>query len=373
MASTNVLAGLELIKWQSKFMREYIRDSGFDPYMGEGLDSIICVKNDLTSDGYTARFPLISRLKGAGVSGNTTLSGTEEALDQYFFDVTWEFYRHAITMTKKERDKSANDLLEITRPLLKEFASELIKYQIIDTFAKIDGLKFTVASAGQRNTWLTNNADRVLFGNAKSNAASNVHATALATVDSTNDKLTTAVGSLAKRIAREASPHIRPYTNNTYGREYYVMFCHPYCFRDLKADPTMINANRDARARENEAMEKNPLFQDGDLIYDGIIYREIPEFKFNRAGAVNAETHLVGVGTTGIDVGTNFLCGSQAIVFANHQLPEPTTKTETDYGFVIGKGIELAHGIEKARWANGLGTVKDNGMVTVYCSATPDT
>ena len=354
-------------------MRDYVRDSGFDPYMGEGLTSIIQVCNDLATDGYTIRTPLVSRLKGTGVVGDATLSGTEEALDQYYFDVTWEFYRHAITMTKKQKEKSSNELLEVTRPLLKEWASELIKYQIIDNFHKIDGIAFPTASAGQRNTWLTNNTDRVLFGAAKANAASNVHATALGLVTSGTGKLSTDVGKLAKRIAREASPHIKPYTNEMYGREYYVMFCHPYCFRDLKNDAVMINANRDARAREGEAMDKNPLFQDGDLIYDGIVFREIPEFKSGRVSGVNTSTHLVGVGGTAIDVGVNFLCGQQALVFANHQLPLPTTKTETDYGFVIGKGIELAHGIEKARWSNGAGTTKDNGVVTVYCAATPDT
>lgn len=373
MASTTVLSGLELTKWQAKFMREYVRDSGFDPYMGEALNSIICVKNDLQSDGYTIRVPLVSRLTGNGVSGNTTLSGTEEALGQYFFDVTWEYYRHAITLTKKEREKSANNLMEVVRPLLKEWASELVKFQLIDCFHKIDGTVFASAAAGARNTWLTNNADRVLFGSAKANASSNVHATALATVDSAADKLSTAVASLAKRIARAANPHIKPYISETYGREYYVMFCHPFCFRDLKADTVMQQANRDARAREGDAMDKNPLFQDGDLIYDGIIFREIPEFYSARTTGVNTSTHLAGVGTTGIDVGVNFLCGQQSLVFANKQLPMPTDKTETDYGFVIGKGIELAHGIEKARWANGSGTTKDNGIVTVYCSATPDT
>jgi hypothetical protein len=73
-------------------------------------------------------------------------------------------------------------------------------------------IPYASATAGQRNTWLTNNADRVLFGSTKSNASSNVMATALATVDTTNDKLTAAVVSLAKRIAKTANPRIRPIT-----------------------------------------------------------------------------------------------------------------------------------------------------------------
>ena len=372
MATTSVLTGLELLKWQKEMMREYVRDSGFKPYMGTEMTNIICVKDDLESDGYTCRVPLVGRLKGNGVVGDATLSGQEEALDQYYQDVTWEYYRHAITWTKKQREKSAVRLMETARPLLKEWAAELVKYQIIDVFHYINGAKFSAAAAGTRNTWLTNNADRVLFGAAKANGVSNVHATALATVDSAADKLSTAIGTLAKRIARAANPHITPFKSNTFGREYFVMFCHPLCFRDLKADPVMVNANRDARAREGEAMDKNPLFQDGDMIHDGIIYREIPEFYSGRVSGFNTETHLVAAGTAGIDVGANFLCGQQAIAFANKELAMPTTKTETDYGFITGTGVELAHGIEKLTWNNGTGARKDNGMVTIYAAAVAD-
>lgn len=373
MASTTVLSGLELTKWQMKFMREYVRDSGFEPYMGTELTNIICVKNDLTDSGYTVRIPLVGRLKGNGVSGNTTLSGAEEAMDQYYQDVQWEFYRNAITWTKKEAEKMGPRLMEEARPLLKEWAAELVKYQIIDTFHKMDGTKFSSAAAGVRNTWLTNNSDRVLFGSLKANASSNVHATAIATCDSVNDKMTTDTITLAKRIAKTANPHITPFKSNTSGREYFVQFTHPRAFRDLKKDTAMTNANRDARSREGSGMDSNPIFQDGDLIYDGVIVREIPEFEQGRVSGINDETTLVNAGSGGTtDVGVSFLCGQQALAFANKQLPKPVDKSESDYEFIIGKGIELAHGIEKLTWANGSGTRKDNGMVTIYNAATPD-
>ena len=44
----------------------------------------------------------------------------------------------------------------------------------------------------------------------------------------------------------------------------------------------------------------------------------------------------------------------------------------SNHAIVVGKGVELAHGIEKLTWANGSGTRKDNGMVTIYCAAAPD-
>jgi hypothetical protein len=367
MASTSVLSGLDLTKWKSSFWREYVRDSGFAPYMGASPMDIIHTVNDLKTDGYTIRVPLVARLQATGVTGNTSLTGQEEQLDQYYQDIVWEYYRNAVLISKKEKKKSAVDMLEAVRPLLKEWSAELIKYQLIESFHKTsDGTKFADASVAQKNTFAANNQDRILFGSAVSNYSA-THLTGLGTVDSTNDKLSPEMGSLAKFMARNARPHIRPFKTGTQGREFYVMFCHPICFRDLKVNATMTAANRDARPRDVDA---NPLFQDGDLIHDGIIYREIPEFYRARQGTgLNTNTHLVGVGASTIDVGANFLCGAQALAMVNKQAPMPTTRSEDDYGFVEGMGIELAHGIDKIRWNNGSGTNKDLGMVTVYASA----
>jgi len=378
MAETSLLSGLDLTKWRKQFIREYIRDSGFEPYMGDSPTDIIHVVNDLKTDGYTIRVPLIARLQSNGVSGNTRLSGNEERMDQYYQDITWEYYRNALEVSKKEREKSAVDLLEARRPLLKEWSSELIKYQCIDTFHTMsNGLTYTAADATARNAFLANNSDRVLFGKLKSNGSSNVMATALATLDTTDDVLSPTIGSLAKRMARTANPHIRPYKTGTQGREYYVMFCHPLAFKALKSNATIIANNQHARAREGSAMDSNPLFQDGDLIDDGIIYREIPEFWQPRQGSitatnVNPNTHLVGAGASSADVAVNFLCGAQSIAMVNKQAATPITKKEDDYAFFDGVGIEMAHGWSKLRWNNGAGTNKDLGMVTVYTAIVAD-
>ena len=197
MATSTVLSGLELTKWQRNYILDYVRDSGFKPYMGTSEMDIICVKNDLKTDGYTIRIPLALNPEGAGVSGNTTLNGTEEASDDYYQDITWEFYRHAMQTTKKEKHKSAPDLLGSFRPRLRNWASELVKYQIIDNFHSIDGTNYSAASEANKDTWLTNNADRVLFGSSIANNASNDHSAALA-----NDRQ-----HQRQADRRNASPH----------------------------------------------------------------------------------------------------------------------------------------------------------------------
>lgn len=371
MADTTVLDGLELTKWRKSFIREFVRDSGFEPYMGTSPMDIIHVVNDLQTDGYTIRVPLVKSLKAPGVSGSTRLGGNEEQMDQYYQDINWEFYRNAIETSKKEREKSAPDLLREKRPLLNEWASELIKYQCIDTFHQMNGAKYSLASEATKDAWLAANSDRVLFGAAVSNHSGNDHSAALANVDATNDKLTPELATLAKRLAKKARPRIRPFKTGTQGREFFVMFCHPLCFRDLKENDTMQQANRDARARN---VDSNPIFQDGDLVYDGVIFREIVEFHSPRdpADSVNAETTLAGVGASSIDVAPNFLCGAQAIGMVNKQAATPIAKKEDDYGFFKGVGVEMAHGFEKLTWNNGSGDRQDVGMFTVYASATAD-
>lgn len=366
MSTTNVLSGLDLIKWQKDFITTTIRKSGFEPYMGDSENDIIRVENDLESDGYTVRIPLLGKLTSDGVSGNSPLAGTEEELDEYYQDVSWDFYRHAVAITKKNRLRAAVDLLAAVRPRLTDWAAEKIKYQLIANFHKLaDGVTFSAGTTAQKNTFAANNSDRILFGATTANYSA-TFATGLNTIDNTADKLSTDIATLARFMARTANPQIKPFKSKK-GREYYVLFCQPVGFRDVKQSTTMLNANRDARAREGDSMDDNPLFQDGDMIYDGVIFREIPEFYQPRTGTTANPDATFSNGT--IVCGASFLCGAQAISFANKQAPMPTERKDDDYGFVKGLGTELAHGIEKLRWNNntaGPNSGKDVGMVTVY-------
>jgi hypothetical protein len=104
-------------------------------------------------------------------------------------------------------------------------------------------------------------------------------------------------------------------------------------------------------------VDSNPLFQSGDLIYDGVIIREIPEIPV-----------ISGAGASSIDVAPAFLCGAQAVGLAWGQEPTATRKVEDDYGFAPGVGIEEARGVEKMRFND-----KDHGMVTGYFASVADT
>ena len=88
----------------------------------------------------------------------------------------------------------------------------------------------------------------------------------------------------------------------------------------------------------------NPLFQDGDQIYDGVIVRQVPEIS---SFVTNVWTSLLTAGTTSSRIEPVFMCGQQAAAYAIGQMPKPTFRKEDDYGFVDGVGIEAAYGVGK--------------------------
>lgn len=384
MAETLLSSALEKQKWSSDYLAEYVRESGFLPYMGRKSSSIIMTKYELASEnGKTINIPLVTKLTAAGVRGSGVLDGKEEQLGNYNCAVSVDWIRNAVKVPKSTQYKTEIDLLNAGRDMLKLWSSDTLRTDMIKYMAgptvttssvpatdilDSDGnVVVTGATAANYNTWSAANQDRILYGSALSNYSA-THATGLGAVDSTNDKLTASVVSLAKRMAKAASPAIRPFRLED-GREYFVMFAGARSFRDLKADSVMINANRDARAREGGGMNSNPLFQDGDLIYDGVIVRQIEEI----STLITTSATFVAAGASSIPVEPNFLCGQQAMAVAWGQEPTPITDTTGDYKFRPGVAIEELRGIAKMHFATGASSAsKQHGIVTVYTSGTGD-
>jgi len=380
MADTSLTVASRIQKWDAQFFTEYVRDIRYRPFMGRsGKNAMmpIVVNYELTGGGKTVNIPLITRLRGGGVQGTTRLSNNEEALGNFNKPITVNWNRQGVPIPKPEESWTDIDLREAARMQLRTWAAEVLRDDITSALLAYDGTSFLAGKSADdtaspartplqvyqsysepvKNAWLTANADRFLFGSAVANGASNVHATALLTVDTVNDRLTTAVISLAKIRAQLADPRIRPFkTNDAQGQEWFVMFVGSLGMNQLKQDAAMIAANREARPRD---VESNPIFQAGDLIWDGVIIREVPEIPV-----------LVGVGNAGSDVSPAFLCGAQAVGLAWGQEPATRIKKEDDYGFVYGVAVEECRAASKMTYASGLtGQTVQHGMLTVFHSS----
>jgi N4-gp56 family major capsid protein len=357
--------------WQSDYFQEYVRESMFMPYMSnadKNKGGIILTKfEELSEAGKTINVPFIGRLTGSGVTGSQVLDGAEEQLTNFNMPISVDWRRNAVRVPKSESYKTEINLLNAAKDALKTWEAEKFRDDIINAFGAFitDTSGTTVnaidSTAGNRNTWVAANSDRVLFGAVKSNYSA-TFATAMGNVDTTADKATAATMSLAKRIAKAADPHIRPFKTKD-GYEYYVAFHGSRSFRDLKADTTIAQANRDARARENGGMNSNPIFQDGDLLYDGIIHREVPEIDAyaTASGVYDAQ------GAASCDVRPIFVCGGGSVAVAWGQEPTPKTDYLKDYGFRPGVAIEELLGVKKICF-NGV----QNGMVSVFVAAAAD-
>ncbi len=352
MAVTTVQTNNKLIRFTQEIGREWIKENMFSPYEGDGMTAIIRRRNELKNGGEQMNIPLVTRLLGTATSTGT-LVGNEEKIDNYGMRVWLEWARHAVVTNKAEQQKDSADIFGEAKPLLSDWMSELRRDELIAALmalpsesqpaagVRVNGIQYDLATTAQKNTWNADNSDRVVYGAKAFNAT---HATALGTLVAT-DTLTAANLALLKRKALLASPRIRPFKTAS-GYEYLVAFAGANPFRDLKA--SLETVNKDARPRETMGgvggATANPIFQDGDQIYDGIIVRQVPEIS---SFVTNVWTTLLTAGTTSGRVEPVFLCGQQAACFAIGQMPKPTFRKEDDYGFVTGTGIEAAYGVSK--------------------------
>lgn len=349
MAETTVAAGLTVEQWNDNFFQEYVRENRFKRYMGTSENSIIQLNEDLSvKPGNKVHMPLITRLKGAGVSGSAVLEGNEEALSNHEFGITIDTYRHAVLVTDHEQQKTGIQLRSAAKSGLKTWAMERLRNAVITAFGSINDVAYGTATSGQRNAWLTANADRILYGAAKANMVAGDHAASLLNIDGTNDKLSADLISLLRRIAQNADPHIRPVTVGE-DEETYVCFVGSLAFRDLKK--SMQTFHKDSMERG----KSNPLYRDGDLVWDGVVVREVPEIPV-----------IAGAGAAGINVGPVYFCGAQAIGHAWAQRPKSTVNN-TDYDFRKGVGIQEMSGTSKVVF-NG----KDHGIVSAFVAAVAD-
>jgi hypothetical protein len=383
MAEVVLATALQKQTWSTDVTKEYVRESGLLPYMGTDDGSIIRVRNELVgTSGDTINFPLMLRVRGRGVRGAEVLKGNETDLGLANTKIIVDWIRQGIKVPKSTSFRTAVDIWGLVKPGLRSWSAELIRDDVLMAFNQVivpgtldaNGLpgtdsqvSYALATAGQRNTFLTNNIDRILFGNARANAASLVWATALGNVNTTTGRASAAHINTLKAMARTAgqtSPtgsstgmttNIRPFRSDmTAGREWFVYFVGSREFSEYQNDATIAAANTNARPRD---VETNPLFQSGDLIWNGVIIREMPEID---------TLILAAAGGSGADVAPGFFCGQSAVGVAYGMRPRIVEDLDEDYQFRPGMAIEELRGVAKTSFVG-----VQYGMVTSLVAVPP--
>jgi len=356
MADTTPATGLVVQQWDDQFFTEYLQDLPIKSMMGTDENSVIQVKEDLTKKkGDVITIALVNRLTNAAVTGTSTLEGNEEDMSSRSFDITVNKRRNAVRIAEMSEQKSAIQLREAGRAVLKDWAMEDTRDLAIAALGSINGIGFAAATEAQRDAWLVDNADRVVFGAA---AASLTDASAdFALLDTTGDLFTSAVLDAMILKAKTANPKIRPVRDLSNGRRYYVALAHPAAFKDLRD-----SLDTEVLAQTSVQAEGAKLFEGGDIFWNGCIVKECDNLP--------VYLNLGASGTT--EVTPVYLCGAQALGVAYAKRWRSRTE-EFDYGDKHGIAIDGIYAVRKLLFGTGSGDtddLKDHGVVTGFVATT---
>jgi len=303
-------------RWAEDIWIELPERVFWGPYMQESPNSVIQVKKELKANpGDTITFTLARQLTGAGIQGDATLEGSEEAVSFFSDNVTLDQFRNAVRLRGRMSERRTAFSQRMTaKQLLKDWLAAFIDNRIF--------------------TALSTSPTRAVYGG---------DAVSTATIES-GDILTLTLITRAKTVARKATPQIFPVQID--GGEYFLLVVSPDSLHDLKTlDPNWAQAQREAQVRGNQ----NPLFTGAEGIYDGVVIRSCTRVAVttNWGSASN------------LNGSENLLCGRQAGAYAWGQKPE-WVEQAFDYanktGFAIGAILEVTKAVFNAQ---------DNGLIAV--------
>jgi len=361
MAETRANAALTPQIWDDQFSTEFYQRNPFSSYAGTTNNNPIVMKEDFASKrGNGITFEFITNLQRGSIMDRQPLRGHEDVLGEYGDIVYWRMRKKGISIHELDRDLAAIDLRKAARGALKTWADEDVKFETIDRLGDVGtnlDVPFDIATAAQKNTWVTNNSDRVLFGASKANYSS-TFATAAANVDTTNDQLTRKNLSLLKRVALAARPRISPISvESRSNRRYFVAFAHPLVFRDF------VNDAEDVTAKVSVIERNEGIFLGGDREWDGVVLHEVDDMPI-----------YTGIGNGGSDVSPVYLMGQEALGWAIKSRYRSREQMD-DYDQVEGLGMIGKWGMKKLGYGYGSDTAilgKQRGVVTGFFSAAGD-
>lgn len=330
--------------WRKELFREVLKRLWFARFIGSGSDSMIQAMSDLKKDqGDRIRVQLRTRLVAAGVQGDATLEGNEEALSLYYDDLVINQIRHAVVSGGKMTEQRVTfDIRNEAMMGLADWWKERIETSLANQLT---------GNAAQTNTLYTGNnatsaptTDRFLVANGETAEASlstsTVHYFSLALLDR------------AVARAKANTVPIRPIMVD--GGEYYAAFLHPYQVYQMRTSTNTgqwLDIQKSAMAGQQSS--ENPIFKGALGIYNGVVLHEcpyLPAFTLGASGTDNARRAV--------------FAGAQAAVWARGgggRDTEMSWEEETfDYGNKLGVEAGMIFGCKKTVFNS-----QDFGVITM--------
>lgn len=360
MADTTVPAALQPTLWDKDFYTDYVQIPDFESQMGSAENAVIQVKNQPGKGmGDNITIELINKLTNDPITGTAVLEGNEEDMSQRSHNITVDKRRNAVRIAEMSELQTAIDLRNAARGRLLMWAKEDTRDLIIEQMGSLNGTLFTARTSTIADAWLVDNADRTVFGAyAAGGSAGGTDLSAdLAQLDTTSDLFTFARLDDMILRAKLCNPKIRPVRDPGSGKRFYIAYANPAAFRDLRN-----SIDTEVLATTMIGAEANKLFQGGDIMWNGVIVKEVDDLPIYANLGASATTEVTPV----------YLCGAQALGIAWGRKWKSVTK-EFDYGDKYGVAIDGIYGVSKLRFGTGLSDTddqKDHGIVTGFFATT---
>jgi len=271
---------LAVKRWSTSLAVEAAKRMYFRRFISTGSDNVIMQLTDLEkAAGDKITFGLEMKLRGAGVTGDSTLENNEEALVYYDDSVLIDQLRHATrSKGKMSEQRVPYNVRQRGRNALAKWWAE-----------RFDELLFVYLSGARGvDTTLTLPTNFTSFAGNALSAPDAAHlqvanGKAKATLLATDIFTLSEVDKLVEK-AETVDPMIQPIMVD--GEKTYVMLLHPYQVTDLRtttATGQWLDIQKAAGSRGNS----NPIFSGALGMYNGVVlhsHRNVVRFSDYGAG-----------------------------------------------------------------------------------------
>lgn len=213
--------------WSKELMKEALKKTYALQFIGSGKDALCSIKTETQRNaGDRVRVGIRSQLSGAGIQGDDTLEGNEEALETFYQDVVIDQLRHAV----RSKGKMSEQRVPFS---VREEAKDGLADWWADRFDTwfFNQLAGNTAAVDPRyygfNATVAPDADHVSYGPSGSTTEGSLSATSVARFNLTYIDYAIEKGKTAKNA-------LRPIRIN--GADHFVCFIHPYQEADLRTN-----------------------------------------------------------------------------------------------------------------------------------------
>lgn len=252
--------------WSKKLFEEALKQTWASKFMGRSSNSLCQIKEETSKNaGDKITYGLRMQLTGAGVSGDGTLEGNEEALTTYSDSVLIDQLRHAVRSDgKMSEQRIPFSVREEARMGLQDWWSDRIDTAFFNQLGGNTGQTDTKYTGSNSTT--APDANHIVYINGLTTEAQIASA-------SVSNKATLKIIDMCVERAKTLTPMIRPI--NVGGENKYVMFLHPYQVYDIRTSTTTGQwLDIQKAAMQGGQVSQNPIYTGALGEYNGVILHE---------------------------------------------------------------------------------------------------